>query len=865
MLKRYKSVFLSPIFVILVFILYFYLNGFFPFGSHSVSWCDMTQQVIPLWCDFKDILSGKDGFLLNLQNAGGMNFLGVYFFFLSSPFTFLVVFFEKADIPLLMNIILVLKLCCVSVTSTIYFEKRYASLSCIFKILLSVSFAFCGYSMMFYQNIIWLDIMYLFPILMLGIHALCEKGKPWLLIFSLSAIVIVNFYISYMIFLFLILYFGIYAFYYRVRDILVFVRLAISVIISLCISAVVWLPSFVQYTASGRKSSILKGLMQCDFFTATETCVPILLSSCLIFAVLAVLLPRLDSKSQEIKMSVALFFTMCIPIFIEPVNRMWHTGNYMSFPVRYGFITVFLGFIVCAEGLCDFKNADKGKFSFTIASIIFCLLTGGFALAYVKENIKTLSHYAQSLWGTRESYRGILVIFLILLFSAIIAITFAKKRMISHRILAVVLAITVFYEAYASLMVYVTPAKNSLDMEDYTAFCELEDKIEDDSFYRVNMYEKLIDANMTGAIGYNSLGHYTSLTDSNYMNAAKSLGYSGYWMEIGNWNGNIISDALMAVKYRIDQETVGYGIEKTKASLGLLIPSDCSLPQEIAKTDRAVAVGEIFADMFSLKSSPVISYDITYTKECEYKKTDSLHILTELGSNNSIVYDIFVNGEQTLYFDCFNGGSNSLEEPINKSFSVYVNGIAVSQVYPSQNNNGMLELGTFKDESVTVLLQLNKSVSCYSFGVFGFMVDEIKAVAENYKNYQTEINGNSIKAIISDDYKGEMFISLPFNNGYKITLNGKEIDYKRCLTGFMAINIKNGGELKISFVPPMLKTGLLLTIIGVALLVGLCLYNLKLNDLPRIIKNCVFGMFVFVFAVFITVIYIIPIVVNLIS
>ncbi|MBR4973181.1 MAG: YfhO family protein, partial [Clostridia bacterium] len=185
MIRRYKSAFLSPIFVISIFGLFFYLNGFFPFGNNSVSWCDMTQQVIPLWCDFKDILSGKDGFLLNLQNAGGMNFLGVFFFFLSSPFTFLVVFFEKADIPLLMNIILVLKLCTVSATSAVYFEKRYSSLPCAFKILLSVSFAFCGYSMMFYQNIIWLDIMYLFPVLMLGIHSLCEKGKPWLLIFSL--------------------------------------------------------------------------------------------------------------------------------------------------------------------------------------------------------------------------------------------------------------------------------------------------------------------------------------------------------------------------------------------------------------------------------------------------------------------------------------------------------------------------------------------------------------------------------------------------------------------------------------------------------------------------------------------------------
>ena len=79
MLKKYKSVFVSPIIVILVFGCFFAINGFFPFGTSSISWCDMTQQVIPLLCDFKDILSGDDGFFLSLQNAGGMNFFGVFF------------------------------------------------------------------------------------------------------------------------------------------------------------------------------------------------------------------------------------------------------------------------------------------------------------------------------------------------------------------------------------------------------------------------------------------------------------------------------------------------------------------------------------------------------------------------------------------------------------------------------------------------------------------------------------------------------------------------------------------------------------------------------------------------------------------
>lgn len=865
MLKNYKSVILTPIIVAIVFAVYFAANGFSPFGESSVSWCDMTQQVIPLLCDFKDILLGKEGFFLSLQNSGGMNFFGVFFFFLASPFSFLVVFFEKADIPLLMNIILVLKLCVCSLTSALYFEKRFKNLSLSFKIILSVCYAFCGYGMMFYQNIIWLDVMYLFPILMLGIHSLIQKGKPWLFIFLLTITVIVHFYLSYMVILFVVLYFGIYAFYFKKTDYMLYVKLGISAAVSLMLSAIVWVPSFAQYISSGRKSNIIEGLMYCDFFTATETCVPLILATSLIFAVLIVFTPNLANKNDDTKMSVIVFLAMCIPVFIEPVNRMWHTGNYMSFPVRYGFITVFLGLVACANLLSDIEY-ESDKRNVGLPFIILGAVVGAFVIGYSTEHLETLSRYAKTLWGNRESYHGILILFLCLVFAEAVSVLLAKKKIISKRVLSVILAITVLCESYSSLMIYITPSKDSLDMNEYTYFCELEDGINDNGFYRVNMSEKLIDANMTGAIGYNSLGHYTSLTDSNYMDAIKILGYSGYWMEIGNWNGNIISDALMAVKYRIDEtDNEQFKIVENPVSSGFITPSDAKLPQELPKTDRAIAIGDIFTKMFSLENSPVTRYQVTSFEECEYFMSGGNHIFTHLGSKNSLVYQIDVKGEQILYFDCFNGGSNNLEEPINNAFSVYVNGKPVSQSYPSQNKNGMLELGTFKDESVTVYLQLNKSISCYSFGVFGFDTAAIISAVEGIKPSEIKVKGRSITAEIPTDYSGEMFISLPYNEGYKVTLNGKKIEYNRCLTGFMSVNMANGGELKISFVPPKFILGLIISILGIIAVTALWLFGKRLDSLSDIITKSVFVLFVAVFAVFLIAVYIMPVVANLVS
>ena len=862
MLKKYKSAFISPIVVMLIFGVFFALNGFFPFGKSSVSWCDMTQQVIPLLCDFKDMLSGEDGFFLSLHNAGGMNFFGVFFFFLASPFSFLVAFFDKADIPYLMNIILVLKLCVCAVTASVYFEKRFNNLSLVQKTAMAVSFALCGYGMMFYQNIIWLDMMYLFPILMLGIHSLIEKGKPWLLIITLTANIVVNFYISYMVILFVLLYFGIHLLYSKAKDYKLFFKLGLSALVSLMLSAVVWASSLAQYSSSGRKESIIEGLKGCGFFAHIETSVPILLSTTLIFAALIAFLPNLSNKSQAIKGLVLSFGFMCAPVFLEPVNRMWHTGDYMSFPVRYGFITIFLGFVICGELLNDAKY-QKGKIAAKISIILFALFIGAFGIWYTKKHIDTLSSYANTLWGNTASYRGILTLFLVVLFGSVVAVMFAKKGLISKKVLSFCLALIVLSEGYSSLMIYVSPAKDDLNMSRYTAFCSLSEELDDDGFYRVNMSEKLIDANMTGAIGVGSLGHYTSLTDDDYMNAIKGLGYSGYWMEIGNWGGNVISDALMSVKYTVKEDENGFYVEENPLALGLVVPSDNELPKEFPKTDRPLAVGEIYKSIFSLKENPVTQYEITNLRGCDYAKIGNDHILTRTQDYSSIEYIISVTGEQTLYLDCFNGGSNNLEEPINNALSVYVNSLA--KYYPSQNENGTLNLGTFSDTTVIVRLVLNKDISCYSFGVFGIDTNAVTSAAKGFDAPKLDIKPNKLTTSIPKDYSGEVFISLPYNEGYKITLNGEKIEYNRCLTGFMSINVEMGGELKITFVPPKFFLGLIISLLGIAVVVIMYLFKEKLENLPHAIYKTAFGLFLTVFVGFLLAVYIGPIVINLIS
>ena len=51
---------------------------------------------------------------------------------------------------------------------------------------------------------------------------------------------------------------------------------------------------------------------------------------------------RLYRRREATATFLVLLLTL-VPVIIEPINKMWHTGSYQAFPVRYGYITVMMG------------------------------------------------------------------------------------------------------------------------------------------------------------------------------------------------------------------------------------------------------------------------------------------------------------------------------------------------------------------------------------------------------------------------------------------------------------------------------------------------------------------------------------------
>ncbi len=878
---RLISLIIPPVAVLAIMFVVFAMNSMYPFGAKSLAWCDMHQQVVPLLLDFKDILTGKGDFFLNMQNASGMNFYGVFLFFISSPLSFLVAFVDKADMMVFMNILTVLKMMLCAVTANAYFRHCHKNLHPYYGALFSVMYAFCGYAMLFYQNTIWLDVMYFFPLLMISFEALTKKRKTRGMIFCLAGMLVLNYYLSYMVVLFTVLFFGLYIFMHRKNSDKKIAHLfVVSCLIAALISAVIWLPAFAQYLSSARGANIIDGLLKCSLFTDIYTNLPLLFCTMFGFAAVVVFFGRRKTKAS--RMYAILAILMLLPIVFEPINKMWHTGDYMAFPVRYGYISVFMILIFAAVKLKNLSSdayAKSAKLRYTIPAAIVIIAYGMFTLWYYAELKKDLDSYSTTLWGNSDSF----VLLLIaasgfgMIFTYLLGAGVMKKMRFS--VMAVLLAVLTVFECIFSAQVYVAAA--SFTPTKFDNAIVLEDKIPDDDFYRVTLQQnqyKYFDANLIGGLGYNTIAHYTSLTSEDYMFAMKKLGYSSYWMEVTGNGGTLLTDAIMSVKYRIERFTArdgaiyrdkNYSIFENEYFLPLGIISDSDLSQladlpDVSEFERGEIQEYIAKLLLGAEEKLFTRYEPDELLNLSYSHEDSIYYFVPDNPKrrSAIEYTINVGEKQTLYLDCFDLVTRNVNEHVNNSFSVYVDGIKVNIHYPDKDTNGLLNLGTFENDIVKVSVDVNKSVYCDSFGIYGLSHDKLDNLLDNTKTAGLTVNGSEISGSVNDAKDGQyLFLSVPFDKGFECTINGEKAEIYRAFGGFMAVRLDEGNnDIKFTFVPQGFRPGMLLTIAGLLLAVVWAVFRKKLAALlSKAEKICTIGVYALFFGV-VAVIYVIPVI-----
>ncbi len=196
------SLLLTSVSLLTVFALY----QVFPIGDYTVMRMDLYHQYGPLFAELYDRICEHKSMLYSWTTGGGSSFIGNYFNYLSSPFSVLIFLFDKKDISFAITLIVAVK-CILSAGTFSYYLKSSQRGNNFLISVFGVFYAFCSYFLAYYWNVMWLDGMLLFPIIILGIERLVKSGKCLTYIISLAVLLYSSYYMGYMTCIFSVIYF----------------------------------------------------------------------------------------------------------------------------------------------------------------------------------------------------------------------------------------------------------------------------------------------------------------------------------------------------------------------------------------------------------------------------------------------------------------------------------------------------------------------------------------------------------------------------------------------------------------------------------------------------------------------------------
>ena len=204
-------VFSALIPMVLFYLIYLLGRGLYPFGDGTVLVLDLNGLYVSFYEGLQDILRGEADLLYSFSRNLGGEFLGIYDYYVASPFAMLLVFFPERFMLEALLILFLIKAGLCGLFMGIYLHKHASGEPRrLVVVTFSILYAMCSYCVVQQHNSMWIDAVLWLPLLCLGIESLIKYGRFRLYVFTLAIIIHSNFYIGYMVVIFTVAY----CFYY---------------------------------------------------------------------------------------------------------------------------------------------------------------------------------------------------------------------------------------------------------------------------------------------------------------------------------------------------------------------------------------------------------------------------------------------------------------------------------------------------------------------------------------------------------------------------------------------------------------------------------------------------------------------------
>ncbi len=790
----------------------FIANGIYPFGDRSFLFSDMYHQYMPFFSEFMDKVKAGENLYYSWNVGVGSNFLALYVYYLASPLHWLAFLFPKAYLIEFMSYLVIVKIGLCGLCFCIYLQKHFQTKTPI-TVVFAVFYALSGYMAAYNWNIMWLDCVVLFPIILLGLERLVKEGKPILYCVALALSILTNYYISIMICIFLVLYFISLivtnetfikpVWQFTVYSLLAGGLAAVLLIPEVCAILVTDFGAMEFPEKIKSYFSILDELARHQICVTTERQLShwpnIYCGVAVLFLVpLFAICDRISVKRRFAMLTLAAI--MLISFSTNVLDFIWHGLNYPdSLPARQSFIYIFLILVMCFEAVLHIREMNKEK-------IVHCFLAAGIFLLFCEKFVED----EDFVFGVE-----ILTAIFLAVWGVVIYYYHHYREKEWQRILCIVALLVAIVETGVNTVNTsigtVSRSEYLRGQEDYKALYEYA-KAETDDFFRMEKFDRRT-KNDGILAGYPTASLFSSTLNSSVANMYEKLGMGHSKVYYSYDGATALMAALLNVQYMVgDTEDAAQHEASVKNSRLFTPVKEC---------------GELtlYKNNYSLPFGYVVpkDFDLTEIKTKEPLKLQN-ELIKSLGIRSSLftkvkvtkdVEDVLLTAEEDAYYYAVVSGNGTNKVDITGSYGTkslrdLKTGHVMFIGYLEEGDTVRLENGDEEDETPTI----NVTAYRMNIGVLNKALLQLSEQhMENVVYDSTHIQGN----ITMKEY-GKVMLSVPYEAGWDVRVNGKTVETGRFADCLMTISLEPGEyEITMDYDPKGRSEGILISIMSVLL------------------------------------------------
>lgn len=865
---------------VIVFIYVF--KGIWPFGANRIDYFDNMQQVAPLYAHLWDWMHGKASLWFDWYTGFGTNVsMSISAFSMLSPFNLLLYLFPRTLILESISILTLVKMIFMAVAMYAYINKKYNSLSYNMKVVFSLMYTFCGYTVLYGSCFTpWMDIVALFPLLMLAYENMMQTGKKLFYIIMVAIIFIINYYLGAMSLVYIFLISGAYVLLMSKKEKIKehAWNLGIGTVAGLGLSCFVLVPVMMQLSGSQRGGSgqgivsqyigWIKSAIISDGQMAAFQRWMMLYGMAFAAAVIIMGLKKFKEEKNTIRYMISLLLISLLPIVVEGINLMWHFGSYNGYTLRNGYIVAFTLITVAAyfaQRMFEEVTADKKQLVKQL--VIFVVAAAVYAVIY----------------NIIPSNDIILAAFILFIAIFIAAFIFYNKKLKKDGIgfdfntIIAIVAIEVFIGSYSLIG---PPKFYEYEPYQYGDYVQAANEVKDSLDIEESVTERIVNPDISLNANYplilrrSAMSSFTAALQSDTQSYSKKFGYSKYFLWLLDSGGTVFTNSLFHVTQAVNVNELDSQMYTAVRSDG-----DYTLYDANYKLPFAMSVNKnITRQDFSGNWEDL--HNIFY-KALTNDTQDIVNGMSYTKKESSVIreYNVRADGKQAVYIsivDVNNRNTDANASWLISSMHIYVNGEAVlvptlgdvkNTAYFTDYNNNLVYLGTFENENFTIRVEYDDpwylKVSEVSFA--GLDMDKMQSLVDKHADdyCETSYTSDSLTVKLNGSGVNNMaLIPVVYSDNWNVKVNGKKVKAKSVCGLFTGVDIHAGENvIEMTFEPKGKKAGMLISLATLIMMIASALI-LKFTKLkvPALLKMCAAFIYLELYNIVIVAMFLIPVV-----